>query len=393
MVESLSLFERLSSTLKAKIAEISARRDVSPNVVKAINEEVARIVESEKASYVAEVSELRKSIGLLEAERGRLQAESETLRSSLNRLLEENAKLKERVAVLEEKRPKYSPTQLTMSLKDAMERMQEGLETPEESRLDYTISEFAIDLKANVGLGEDHKVLIQTPELSEEVPPQNLSTLHLSLKTIPKLKAERLAVTVPNLIGKRKEAAIKIIEEAGLKLESVVKRVSRTPAGIVIDQDPEPYGRASPGFPVTLIVAKEEGVEVPTLVGVSRENAEKLLKDAGLKLGKVTEQPVKAKPGLVLSQSIEPGIKVKEGTPVDLTISKLPVVKVPNLINKDRKTAVKEITDAGLKVSISRRRVPRAARDTVVEQDPAPDTEVPVGTTVKIVVPQSRREA
>ena len=389
----MSLFERLSSTLKAKIAEISARRDVSPNVVKAINEEVARIVESEKASYVAEVSELRKSIGLLEAERGRLQAESETLRLSLNRLLEENAKLKERVAVLEEKRPKYSPTQLTMSLKDAMERMQEGLETPEESRLDYTISEFAIDLKANVGLGEDHKVLIQTPELSEEVPPQNLSTLHLSLKTIPKLKAERLAVTVPNLIGKRKEAAIKIIEEVGLKLESVVERVSRTPAGIVIGQDPEPYGRASPGFPVTLIVAKEEGVEVPTLVGVSRENAEKLLKDAGLKLGKVTEQPVKAKPGLVLSQSIEPGIKVKEGSPVDLIISKLPVVKVPNLINKDRKTAVKEITDAGLKVSISRRRVPRAARDTVVEQDPAPDTEVPVGTTVKIVVPQSRREA
>jgi len=389
----LSLFERLSSTLKAKIAEISARRDVPQNVVKAINEEVARIVESEKASYVAEVSELRKSIGLLEAERGRLQAESETLRSSLNRVLEENAKLKERVAVLEEKRPKYSPTQLTMSLKDAMERMQEGLETPEESRLDYTISEFAIDLKANVGLGEDHKVLIQTPELSEEVPPQNLSTLHLSLKTIPKLKAERLAVTVPNLIGKRKEAAIKIIEEVGLKLESVVERVSRTPAGIVIGQDPEPYGRASPGFPVTLIVAKEEGVEVPTLVGVSRENAEKLLKDAGLKLGKVTEQPVKAEPGLVLGQGIEPGIKVKEGSTVDLIVSKLPVVKVPNLINKDRKTAVKEITDAGLKVSISRRRVPRAARDTVVEQDPAPDTEVPVGTTVKIVMPQSRREA
>ena len=389
----MSLFERLSSTLKAKIAEISARRDVSPNVVKAINEEVARIVESEKASYVAEVSELRKSIGLLEAERGGLQAESETLRLSLNRLLEENAKLKERVAVLEEKRPKYSPTQLTMSLKDAMERMQEGLETPEESRLDYTISEFAIDLKANVGLGEDHKVLIQTPELSEEVPPQNLSTLHLSLKTIPKLKAERFAVTVPNLIGKRKEAAIKIIEEVGLKLESVVERVSRTPAGIVIGQDPEPYGRASPGFPVTLIVAKEEGVEVPTLVGVSRENAEKLLKDARLKLGKVTEQPVKAEPGLVLSQGIEPGIKVKEGSPVDLTISKLPVVKVPNLINKDRKMAVKEITDADLKVSISRRRVPRAARDTVVEQDPAPDTEVPVGTTVKIVVSQSRREA
>jgi len=45
------------------------------------------------------------------------------------------------------------------------------------------------------------------------------------------------------------------IENAGLKLESVTERISHVSKGMVIGQDPEPYGKASPGFPVTLIIA------------------------------------------------------------------------------------------------------------------------------------------
>lgn len=387
----MSRFDRLSSTVRAKVMEISANRKVSPNIAEEISEEVLRAITTEKASYEEEISELQKHIGRLEAERTKLQAERGVLTSTRNQLIKENATLKERIAALEAKRTKYSPTQLASSFKDAIERMQEGLKTPEETRVNYALSEFTIDLKANVGLGEDHKVLIQTPELSEEVPPQNLSTIHFTLKTIPKVMEERRVVTVPNLIGKTKEAAIKAIEEAGLKLESVTERVSPTPVGIVIGQDPEPYGKASPRFPVTLIVSKEKGVEVPTLVGLDQKDAEKLLKDSGLKLGKVTEQPVKAKPDVVLGQSIKRGTKVKGGSTVDLMVSKLVVVKVPNVIDKDRRTAVKEITDAGLKVSTSRRIEPTAKRDKVIEQDPPPNTEVPIGTTIKIVLPRVRR--
>lgn len=374
------------SSLRTTITQISEKRHVPPDVIEAISKEVARIALSEKASYEAEISELRKSVGLLEADRNKLLAQKEALDSLQRRLSKENAKLRERIGVFEEERPKFSPSQLMLSLKEAMERMQEGLKTTEESRVDYTLSGFAVDVKANVGLDKDHRVIIQTPKLAEELPPQSLSTMHIELKAIPKLIKEKLAVNVPNLIGKKKETAIKAIDEAGLKLESVTERVSGTPAGIIIGQDPEPYGKASLGFPITLIVAKEPGVEVPNIVGVGREDAEKLLLELGLKLGQVKEEPVEAEPGVVLSQSIGPGTRVNEGSSIDLTVSRLAVVEVPDLVGKDRRTAVKEITIAGLKASTSRRRVREVKRGTVARQDPPPGTIVPVGSTVKIMV-------
>lgn len=384
----MSFLNRLLSTLKVKITEIAQKENVPSSIINAIKEEATRIIQLEIASYEAETSELRRLIGVIEAEKSKILAEDETLKSIQKHLTEENAELKERIASLEEKRPRYSPSELMLSLKEAMESMQEGLESTEESRVNYVLRDFTIDLKARVGLSKNHKIIIQTPELSEKVPTQNLSMLHIALQTTPKLRTERRPVTVPNLIGMMKERAIKAIEEAGLKMQSVTEKVSRIPVGVVIGQDPEPYGKASLGFPVTLIIAKKPEVEVPNLVGMNRENVEKILTDSGLKLGKVTEKSVKAKPGVVLSQSIKAGAEVKEGSIVDLTVSKLAIVKVPNLIKKDRETAMRELKEAGLKVNMTIRSLPRAKKNTVVEQDPLPGTEVPAGTAVKIVVPR-----
>lgn len=50
-----------------------------------------------------------------------------------------------------------------------------------------------------------------------------------------------------------------------------------------------------------------------------------------IEIGASYGAPGKSQLGVVLSQSIKPGTKVKEGSIVDLTVSKLAVVKVPNL--------------------------------------------------------------
>lgn len=62
-------------------------------------------------------------------------------------------------------------------------------------------------------------------------------------------------------------------------------------------------------------------VEVPSLLGKSKEEAEKLLKASNLKLGKVNEEPKEeTEVGKVIRQKPKPGTLIAKGKSVDITI-------------------------------------------------------------------------
>lgn len=64
-------------------------------------------------------------------------------------------------------------------------------------------------------------------------------------------------------------------------------------------------------------------VQVPSVRGVSRSRAETLLKQAGLKVGKITYgSDDDISPGWVLQQNPRPGTALPSGSPVDLTLNK-----------------------------------------------------------------------
>ncbi|GAB4082914.1 Stk1 family PASTA domain-containing Ser/Thr kinase [Modestobacter muralis] len=91
-------------------------------------------------------------------------------------------------------------------------------------------------------------------------------------------------VDVPDVVGQSPEAAQSTLEQLGFTVESDTGRTASVPVGTVMAvspgpaDDPQPYGSA-----VTIIVS--EGlpqVAVPDVIGQSREDAQRVLEEAGL---------------------------------------------------------------------------------------------------------------
>ena len=132
-------------------------------------------------------------------------------------------------------------------------------------------------------------------------------------------------------------------------------------------------------------------VEVPNLVGMQVEKAEKILEDFGLKL-KVGKEVSSSefKKGQIMDQKTKVGEKVKVGYTIEVTVStggKL--VKVPSLIGK----SIAEIDAILSEYNLGEGMVTPQYSDTVeanfiINQYPEPYTEVEEGTKIDIVVSQ-----
>ena len=132
-------------------------------------------------------------------------------------------------------------------------------------------------------------------------------------------------------------------------------------------------------------------VEMPNVVGLSKEEAQKEVEAAKLKFEVEKEEYHKEVPeGFVISQDpsyMERFNKVKEGSIVSVVISKgQEKAKVPNVKGKEREEATKLIEDAKLKVEIIEETSKTVKEGFVISQEIEPDTEVLAGDTVKIHV-------
>ncbi len=133
-------------------------------------------------------------------------------------------------------------------------------------------------------------------------------------------------VDVPDVTGKTSDEAQTTLIAAGFKVEIDEENDDEVEEGKVISQTPEGNGKAAKKSTVTIVVSKGKEVkvvEVPDLKKMSIKDAEKALSDAKLKLGNVNQEYSDTiKEGLVITQSVEAGVEVKEGAEVSITISK-----------------------------------------------------------------------
>ncbi|MEU7935814.1 Stk1 family PASTA domain-containing Ser/Thr kinase [Microbispora bryophytorum] len=130
-------------------------------------------------------------------------------------------------------------------------------------------------------------------------------------------------VTVPeDLIGKTTEEARSELEALELKV-SIVPKASTKEQGKVFDSSPKGGEKVEKGALVRLYVPKEM-TEVPSVVGLTLEDASQTLKGAGFRV-KTSEQPsdVVAQ-GNVIDQSPQAGAKLNPGTTITLTVSSGP---------------------------------------------------------------------
>ena len=194
---------------------------------------------------------------------------------------------------------------------------------------------------------------------------------------------------VPELVGLGRSDARDALAAAGL-VEGDTSRVEDAAArDTVLAQDPAPDTEVPTGSGVDLVLsAGPAQVEVPEVRDLPEPDAVAALEAAGLVVT-VTETRANDNiaPGDALRTEPEAGTLVDPGSEVTLILSAGPApVPVPELVGLGRSDARDALAAAGLVEGDTSRVEDAAARDTVLAQDPAPDTEVPTGSGVDLVL-------
>ena len=171
---------------------------------------------------------------------------------------------------------------------------------------------------------EDGIIFEQDPKPGEEL--EKGETIYVTV-------AKAGMVTIDDITGLSLTQAAKVLESQGLKVAATTDYQFSD----VIDEEkaigtnPEVGTSVKKGQVVVIILSKGpefKDVKMPTVVGSTQDAAKKAIEDAGLVVGTVTEEHNETvEAGKVISASVTEGTEVKEGTSINLVVSKGPQAK------------------------------------------------------------------
>jgi serine/threonine-protein kinase len=128
-------------------------------------------------------------------------------------------------------------------------------------------------------------------------------------------------------------------------------------------------------------------VAVPSLIGLTRDEAEKQLTDADLVPKVTTEPSATIAADLVISQDPGKDVTVKSGSTVKLVVSSgIETVELPDVTGLAQAEAEKQLIAKGLLVKITPQESAEIASGTVISQNPAALVPVAVGSVVELFV-------
>jgi eukaryotic-like serine/threonine-protein kinase len=126
---------------------------------------------------------------------------------------------------------------------------------------------------------------------------------------------------VPSLVGLTEARATDAARQAGLAIANVAQRSAPDAAGTVIDQTPRP-GAFSGSHRVNLVVSKgPPDVAVPMIIGEQWSQAQPQLDAVGIVYNKQEKYDETHEAGIVVSAAPTPGVFVRPGTTVVVTVS------------------------------------------------------------------------
>ena len=208
-------------------------------------------------------------------------------------------------------------------------------------------------------------------------------------------------VAVPSVVGKNLLLARQILEDNKLRVNVAEVYSSEVPAGEVVKQDPDSGRSVKLERLVTIYVSKGgETIEMPDLVGLTKIAAIERIQKLGLQLGSVYEKESEKDPGTVLAHDPAIKTKINRGQIIDLTVSRGKTVKpenkntapqvkkisVPDVQGANLETAKYHIEQNGLTIGNVTYEESLQAKDTIISQYPAPDSEIAAGSSVDLVV-------
>lgn len=199
-------------------------------------------------------------------------------------------------------------------------------------------------------------------------------------------------IAVPNLQGLTEPQAVSSLESLGLRPVLEREESATVAGGRVIRQEPEAGEQLVKGSQVKVFISTGAGkTAIPNLVGMSRKQAEALLKSLEMTLvvgG--TRQDATAPEDTVLEQLPSAGTMAIKGRKVSVILSAGSAgMTAPDFEGKSLKEAEDMARRAGLKLVVEG---PSSPQDSVVFQDPLPgdplrDNKVTVKTNPSVVVP------
>lgn len=158
---------------------------------------------------------------------------------------------------------------------------------------------------------------------------------------------------VPDVVGMQFERAVTRLEREGLEaVEGSSRFHPSAPRGTVLAQSPPAGTTQGHGTQVQLeLSAGQRSVEVPPLVGMTREEAAAALQSAGLTLGSVVQRPSDAPRGQVTATTPDAGARVSAPSRVDVVLSAGPTsVAMPELVGRSYEDARTMLEQIGLRV-------------------------------------------
>lgn len=195
-------------------------------------------------------------------------------------------------------------------------------------------------------------------------------------------------VTVPNVLGYTQEGATEELRSRNLGVKTSSGYSDEYEEGEVMSQTPSGGLQVEEGYEVEIQISRgPEPVKtttVPDLKGRTREEAEKLLEEAGL-VGVASEASNDAEEGTVFEQSPAKGEEVEEGSTVTYTVSTGPgTVSIPNVVGDGENSALGALEDAGFSVSREYEYSSRVGAGVVISQS-LTGSAMP-GTTITITI-------
>jgi len=201
---------------------------------------------------------------------------------------------------------------------------------------------------------------------------------------------------IPNVIGKQKDEAIKILEDAGLNPIIQTSRFDQKyQRDHVIFQNPSPNMTVKTNRRVYLTISGgDPQIKMPSLVGKTIRDATVTLERLGLSIGKVDSVESEFPAGIIVEQQFQQGKEISKGLAVNFKLSIGPqvgMVRVPSLFGQTLSEAEKILKNNSLRVGnkvyiFSQNYLP----NTVVDQYPSINTLTKIGDSVTVTLTRTK---
>ena len=202
-------------------------------------------------------------------------------------------------------------------------------------------------------------------------------------------------VRVPRVVLLKSDAAAAKLNNAGLEVEIEEVRSADVPRESVTRQRPNAGELVEEGSTVTIFVSTGPGdATVPDVLDRPEREAARLVRSRGFRVDVDREFSDLIEEGRVIESRPGPRTQLEIGRTVTLVVSRGPEsVEVPDVRELDRDGARSRLERLDLEVVFRERESDEEEPGQVLEQDPAPGTEVEKGSQVTVTVAEEPAEA